>query len=162
MPDFARSIDIEAPPDVVFSHLVLPERMVSWMGQWAELQARPGGLFAVDVNGYLIRGEYLEVEPPHRVVVSWGIAGADDLPPGSSRVEFTLTPTATGTRLSLVHSGLPDARAMTHGNGWGNYLARLQAAARGIDPGPDLWLPATDGTATGQGGNYGNRAREDG
>src|SRR4029077_3654368 len=121
MPDFASSIDIDAPPGVVFSHLVTAERMVAWMGQSAELQARPGGLFAVDVNGYLIRGEYLEVEPPHRVVVSWGIDGAEALPPGSSRVEFTLTPTDTGTRLNLVHSSLPDARAKTHGNGWGNY-----------------------------------------
>jgi len=146
MPDFSSSIDIEAPPDVVFDHLVTAERMVSWMGQHAVLRAVPGGTFAVDINGYLVRGEYLEVDPPRRVVMSWGMAGTEDLPPGSTQVEFILTPTATGTNLRLVHSGLPETHARTHAAGWANYLARLQAAANGIDPGPDNWMPATSGT----------------
>src|SRR3989442_6182215 len=139
MPDFSASIDIEAPPEVVFAHLVTAERMVSWMGQHAELRAIPGGEFAVDINGYLIRGEYLEVDPPRRVVVSWGMAGTEDLPPGSSRVEFILNPTATGTSLQLVHTVLPDTPARTHAAGWANYLPRLRAAAHGSDPGPDYW-----------------------
>jgi uncharacterized protein YndB with AHSA1/START domain len=142
VPDFSTSIDIEAPPEVVFAHLVTAEGMASWMGQHAELRPVPGGEFAVDVNGYLIRGEYVEVDPPRRVVVSWGMAGTEDLPAGSSRVEFTLKPTATGTSLKLVHSGLPDTRARTHAAGWANYLPRLRAAANGIDPGPDNWVPA--------------------
>ena len=141
MPDFSTSIDIEAPPEVVFAHLVTAERMVLWMGQHAELHPVPGGAFALDINGYLIRGEYLEVDPPHRVVVSWGMAGAADLPPGASRVEFNLTPTATGTSLTLKHSGLPATRAKTHASGWANYLPRLRTAAIGVDPGPDEWRP---------------------
>src|SRR5690348_16422161 len=106
MPEFRTSIEIDAPPDVVFGHLVTAEGMVAWMGQSAGLDPRPGGGFAVDVNGYPIRGEYLVVEPPRRVVVSWGMAGSEDLPPGTSRVEFTLTAVGRGTRLDLVHSGL--------------------------------------------------------
>jgi uncharacterized protein YndB with AHSA1/START domain len=143
--DFSTSIEIEAPPEVVFEHLVEAERMVSWMGQHARLQPVPGGEFAVDINGYLVRGEYLEVDAPHRVVVSWGMGGTEDLPPGSSRVEFTLTPTPTGTRLELVHSRLPETRVAGHATGWANYLARLRSAARGIDPGPDNWLPTGNG-----------------
>jgi uncharacterized protein YndB with AHSA1/START domain len=139
MAEFSTSIAIEAPPEVVFAHLVTAERMVAWMGQHAELQPNPGGGFAVDINGVLVRGEYLEVDPPHRVVVSWGMAGSEDLPPGSSRVEFTLTPTANGTALDLVHTGLPDSRANGHARGWTNYLGRLVLAARGTDPGPDDW-----------------------
>jgi uncharacterized protein YndB with AHSA1/START domain len=145
MPDFSTSIEIEAPPETVFEHLVSAERMVAWMGQHAQLEPTRGGQFAVDINGYLIRGEYLEVDPPRRVVVTWGMAGTEDLPPGSSTVEFTLTPTVTGTSLKLVHSGLPDTRSSGHGLGWANYLDRLRAAARGIDPGPDTWLPANNG-----------------
>lgn len=137
MANFSTSIEIEAPPDVVFAYLVTAERMVSWMGQYADLQPVPGGGFAVDINGAAVRGEYLEVDPPHRVVVSWGMAGSDDLPPGSSRVEFTLTATASGTILNLVHTGLPDSRARGHATGWAHYLARLRSAAGGTDPGPD-------------------------
>src|SRR5437016_9784802 len=129
MAEFSTSIEIEAPPEVVFAHLVTPERMVSWMGQHAELDPVPGGGFAVDINGALVRGEYLEVDPPHRVVVSWGMAGTEDLPPGSSRVEFTLTRTTAGTSLTLSHTGLPDTRARTHATGWANYLARLGSAS---------------------------------
>ena len=142
MAEFSTSIDIEAPPEIVFAHLVTPERMVLWMGQHAELEPTRGGEFAVDINGYLVRGQYLDIDPPHRVVVSWGMAGTDDLPPGSSRVEFLLKPTATGTNLMLNHTGLPDTRAKTHAAGWANYVTRLQAVACGIDPGPDKWTPA--------------------
>ena len=149
MAEFTTSIDIDAPPDVVFAHLVSADRMVSWMGQHARLEPVPGGEFAVDINGHLIRGEYLEIDPPRRVVLSWGMAGAEDLPPGASRVEFVLTPTASGTNLNLRHTNLPDTRAATHGLGWGNYLTRLGAAATGIDPGPDNWIPVASGISPG-------------
>jgi uncharacterized protein YndB with AHSA1/START domain len=143
VPEFSTSIDIQAPPEVVFAHLVAPERMVTWLGQRADLEPVPGGSFAIDVNGAPFRGEYLEIDPPHRVVVSWGLAGSDDFPPGSSRVEFTLTPIVGGTVLSLRHVGLPDTRARTHASGWAHYLGRLRLAAGGTHPGPDTWSPET-------------------
>jgi uncharacterized protein YndB with AHSA1/START domain len=148
MAEFSTSIDIEAPPEAVFAHLITEDGMVAWMGQHAELQPQPGGGFAVDINGVLVRGEYLEIDPPHRVVVSWGMAGSEDLPPGSSRVEFTLTPTGNGTALNLVHTGLPDSRAKGHAKGWANYLGRLQLAARGTDPGADTWTMGAEARTT--------------
>jgi uncharacterized protein YndB with AHSA1/START domain len=147
MADFETAINIDAPPEVVFAHLVTPERMVSWMGERAELDPVPGGRFAVDINGVPFRGEYLEIDPPHRVVVSWGMAGRADFPPGSSRVEFTLTPTANGTAVRLLHTGLPNVAARTHASGWAHYLARLQLAAAGTDPGADSWTPEADPAA---------------
>lgn len=139
MPDYATSIDIDAPPEVVFRHLVTPEGMVAWMGQHADLDPRPDGTFAVDISGSPVRGRYLEVDPPHRVVVSWGVAGSDLHPPGSSRVEFTLVPVADGTRLDLRHSGLPEERVPGHARGWAHFLPRLRLASAGDDPGPDPW-----------------------
>jgi uncharacterized protein YndB with AHSA1/START domain len=127
--DLTTSIDIEAPPEVVFAHLVTPEGMVAWMGQHAELDPTPGGVFAVDIDGTPVRGEYVEVDPPHTVVVSWGVLGNDLLPAGSSRVEFRLTPIATGTRLDLTHSGLPAAEQPPHALGWAHCLSRLAQAA---------------------------------
>jgi uncharacterized protein YndB with AHSA1/START domain len=141
VPDFSTSIEIEAPIELVFEHLVEPDRMTSWMGQHAALQPVPGGEFSVDINGYLVRGEYIEVERPNRVVVSWGMAGVADLPPGSSRVEFVLSPTPRGTNVRLRHTNLPESRSKGHAAGWANYMDRLAAAARGVDPGPDSWSP---------------------
>ena len=129
MADVDTSIDIEAPPEVVFAHLVTPEGMLAWMGQFAELDATPGGVFAVDIDGTPVRGEYLEVDPPHAVVISWGVLGNDVLPAGSSRVEFRLTPIAAGTRLDLTHTGLPAVEQPKHAVGWGNFLTRLAQAA---------------------------------
>ena len=129
MPEFVTSIDIEASPDIVFAHLVTPEGMLAWMGQHAELDATPGGVFAVDIDGHPIRGEYLEVDPPRSVVITWGVLGSEVLPAGASRVEFRLTPIAAGTRLDLTHSGLPAEEHPKHATGWAHYLPLLADAA---------------------------------
>ena len=143
MADYATSIHIEAPPEVVFAHLVVAERMVTWMGHRASLDPVVGGEFAVDIGGSLVRGEYVEVDPPRRVVVSWGMAGSADLPPSASRVEFLLTPVGAGTRVDLVHTGLPTSRAAGHSEGWTHFLPRLATSAAGDDPGSDTWEPST-------------------
>lgn len=143
MAEYSTSIDIEAPADVVFDHLTTPEGMVAWMGQHAELDPVAGGGFAVDINGTPIRGEYVEVDPPRRLVVTWGVAGSADFPAGSSRVELTLTPTASGTRLSLVHADLPEQKHDGYAVGWAHFLDRLQTAAAGGEPGPDPFAAAT-------------------
>jgi len=132
-------VDLAAPVEEVFRHLTDPAAMISWMGQHATLEAVPGGAFEVDINGIPVRGRYLEVDPPHRVVVSWGVAGSAELPPGCTRVEFTLTPTSAGTRLHLVHRNLPGSQASVHEAGWQHFLARLVLAVTGRDPGRDPW-----------------------
>lgn len=144
MAEYTTAIEIDATPDIVFDHLVTEAGMTAWMGQHATLHAHPGGGFAVDIAGYAIRGEYLEVDRPRRVVISWGVSGSPDLPPGASRVEFTLTPTADGTRVELTHSGLPDSGLAGHADGWTHFLARLRIAACGGNAGNDDWVPIED------------------
>lgn len=139
--EYATSIEIEAPPTRVFDFLVTEEGMTAWMGQHATLSPEPGGQFAVDIAGHAIRGRYLTVERPHLVVVSWGVTASADLPPGASTVEFRLTPIARGTRVDLVHSGLPDTELDGHADGWAHFLPRLQTVATGGDAGPDHWQP---------------------
>lgn len=141
MAEHATSIEINAEPAVVFEYLVNPEALTAWMGQHAVLEPHPGGLFAVDIAGSPIRGTYLEVEAPRRVLVSWGVAGSDDLPPGASTVAFTLTATAQGTRIDVVHSDLPDADLAGHVDGWSHFLPRLLVVATGGDAGDDDWVP---------------------
>jgi uncharacterized protein YndB with AHSA1/START domain len=137
---FETEMDLNASVEDVFRHLTDPVAMIRWMGQHATLEAAPGGAFEVDINGVAVRGRYVEVDPPRRVVVSWGVAGNAELPPGSTEVEFTLTPTPAGTRLRLVHRNLPASQASMHAIGWEHFLARLALAAAGRDPGPDPWV----------------------
>ena len=142
--EFRDSIDIAAAPETVFAYLTTDAGMTAWMGQHAALEPTPGGAFAVDIAGHAIRGEYLHVDYPRRVVVSWGMAGSEVLPAGASRVEFMLTPIAGGTRVELTHSELPEVRMRGHAVGWAHFLPRLAVAAAGGDPGRDDWRPLDD------------------
>ena len=141
MAEYSTELEIEATPEEVFRYLTDPKAMVQWMGQSAVLEPEPDGRFEVDVNGVPIRGRYLEVDPPRRLVVSWGAEGNEVLPPGSTRREFTLTPIRNGTQLRLVHSELPEPEAPKHAEGWTHFLERLRGVAAGGDVGPDDWLP---------------------
>jgi uncharacterized protein YndB with AHSA1/START domain len=133
-------VRIEASPETVFQFFVDPEKMLLWKGVHAELDPRPGGLFKVEVTpGWVATGEYTEVDPPHVVAFTWGWEGGP-IAPGSSLVRVTLEPDGDGTIVRLCHSGLPDEEMLeSHTTGWEHFLARLQIAAAGGDPGPDPW-----------------------
>ena len=143
---YATSIRIEASPEAVFPYLTDADLVVRWMGEWCALQAEPGGEFAVDVTGVPVRGRYVEVEPPHRVVFTWGAAGNDTFPPGSSTVEITLRPDGDATVLDLIHRDLPPEEQRDHAIGWSHFLSRLVVAASGGDPGADPWAQAAGDT----------------
>jgi uncharacterized protein YndB with AHSA1/START domain len=136
---FTTSLRIAASPVEVFPYLTDARLIVRWMGDWARLDPTPGGEFAIDVNGVPIRGRYAVVEPPHRVVFTWGAAGNETLPPGSTTVEITLRPDGDETVVELAHRDLPPDERPKHGIGWGHFLERLGVAASGRDPGPDPW-----------------------
>jgi uncharacterized protein YndB with AHSA1/START domain len=135
------SVHIEASPEQVFEYFVSPEAIVRWMGDYALLEPSPGGAFEVDINGVPVRGRYLEVEPPHRLLISWGHAGSDRLPPGASTVEVRLSPAGGGTRVEIEHRDLPQDMRDAFGRGWPHFVARLAVAAAGGDPGPDPLAP---------------------
>jgi uncharacterized protein YndB with AHSA1/START domain len=119
---------IEASPEIVFSYLTDPARFVKWMGARARLDPRPGGRYEIDVDGeHIAEGEYREVDPPRRLVMTWGWRGHPKVPPGSTTVEITLTPEQQGTRLRLRHFGLPDDdERRQHSGGWTLYTGRLR------------------------------------
>jgi uncharacterized protein YndB with AHSA1/START domain len=122
---------IEAPPEIVFAYLTDSRRFVCWMGVGAELDPRPGGRYRIDVDGeHIARGEYQEVDPPHRLVMSWGWEGHPTVPPGSTTVEITLTPERGATLLRLRHLGLPDeGERRQHTEGWNLYTGQLAQLA---------------------------------
>lgn len=130
---------IAAAPETVYSFFTDPERYTRWQGTEADLDPRPGGVIRVNVTGeHIARGEFVELDPPKRIVFTWGWEGHPTVPPGSTTVEITLTPDGDGTLLRLRHASLPDEQEQAmHEQGWNHYLDRLVVAGAGGDPGPD-------------------------
>jgi uncharacterized protein YndB with AHSA1/START domain len=137
---------IAARPSIVFEALTTTEGMTSWWGPdegpvlFATADVRVGGRFCVrfrlaggsehadGASEHECTGEFLEIEAPRRIVMSWQwIFGGD---PGErervSRLELHLRPTHTGTELTLIHAELRDeATARSHEWGWGGALDKL-------------------------------------
>jgi uncharacterized protein YndB with AHSA1/START domain len=129
---------IEASPETVFTYFTDPAKMVEWMGEDATLDPRPGGFCRIAFGGGAVAGSFVEVDPPSRVVFTWGWEERFfDVPPGDTRVEVTLVPDGEGTLVRLSHTKLPPSAVGFHDMGWAHYLERLGQRATGRDPGPD-------------------------
>ena len=131
-----REIHIRATPETVFEFFTDAGKLTRWLATQATLDPRRGGVCRQehareDGSGgsYHMRGEFLEVSPPERVVFTWGFTDPDvGVPPGSSVVDVTLTPDGDGTRLRLEHRDLPVAAIDSHAGGWTGMLERLATA----------------------------------
>jgi uncharacterized protein YndB with AHSA1/START domain len=125
---------IDASPETVFAFFTDPEKLTRWLAIEATVDPRPGGVcrqthVGRDGERFLMRGEFVEVSPPERVVFTWGFENEDmDLRPGASTVEVTLEPRDAGTWLKLVHRDLPESDRGDHDAGWGTMLDRLATA----------------------------------
>ena len=130
------TVRIAALPEVVFPYFTDPALAVKWIADAAYLDPRPGGTFSVNVRGNPALGEFVAVEPPHRVIFTWGIEGRGDLPPGSSTVEVVLQPDGDETVVTLTHRDLPtEDYRRSHEEGWTEFLGVLAQVAAADPPG---------------------------
>ena len=131
---------IAARPAIVFNALVTAEGMGSWWGPDDQpvlstaADTRVGGDFRIrfrtsDGLEHECIGQFLEIEEPHRIAMSYQWASGGVSEEGNeqvSRLEFHLRPIDTGTELTLVHSALRnEASARSHERGWGRALEKL-------------------------------------
>ncbi|MEX0784030.1 MAG: SRPBCC domain-containing protein [Dehalococcoidia bacterium] len=140
-----RTIHIDAKPETVFEFLSDSDRFSSWAGRSTTMDPRPGGLFRIDYNGFdIMRGNFVEIVPPSRIVFTWGWETlGDQVRPGQSTVTVTLEPEGDGTRLRLLHEGLGQMDLQGHADGWDFFLSRLVDSVAGRDVGP-FAPPLTD------------------
>jgi len=131
-------IEIAAKPETVFSALTDPVQAAQWWGdgqtyradQW-EIDLRVGGKWSSRGKGmtgepFEVHGEYTRIEP-HRVLeYTWVASFGGEQP--ASVVRWELSPSATGTRIKITHSGFAkyqQAKTM-FSNGWPRVLGWLQ------------------------------------
>lgn len=129
-------IDLAASPERVFRSLTDGDELAAWWGSddlyrtydWV-IDLRAGGKWSARARGVdgaesTVDGEYLEVDPPRRLVYTWrpswdGYA--------VTTVECDLEPIASGTRLLITHTGFGDraTAAAGTGEGWKRVLEWL-------------------------------------
>lgn len=113
---------------------IAPERLYrAWLdgeahaamtGSPAQVDSQAGGRFTA-WEGY-ISGANLELQPFRRIVQAWRTT---EFPAGSpdSELVILLEEEESGTRLTLVHSQIPDGQGESYRQGWEEfYFAPMQ------------------------------------
>ncbi len=90
----------------------------AFTGSPAEIDARTGGKYTA-WDGYIF-GVTLELHPFQRIVQSWRTT---DFPPASpdSHLEVLFEDVDGGTRLTLIHTAIPDGQAEDYRQGWEDF-----------------------------------------
>jgi uncharacterized protein YndB with AHSA1/START domain len=103
-------LDLEHSPQKVWRALTEPELLAEWLLPVVELKLEPGAAFLFKTQPHpgwdgTVNCRVLEIEPQKKLSYAWTAPFLDTV------VTFTLTPTGSGTRLSLVQSGFkPDQK----------------------------------------------------
>jgi uncharacterized protein YndB with AHSA1/START domain len=104
--------DLRHLPEKVWRALTDPVLLTEWLLPVVELKLEPGAAFTFKTQPYpgwdgTVNCRVLEIEAHRKLSYAW-VVGDMDI---NTVVTFTLTPTASGTRLSLVQSGFkPDQK----------------------------------------------------
>ena len=96
--------DLRHAPEKVWRALTNPALLTQWLLPVVELELEPGAAFTFRAQpqpGWdgIVNCRLLEIEPHRKLRYSWVVGDIDTV------VTFELTPSASGTRLSLVQSG---------------------------------------------------------
>jgi uncharacterized protein YndB with AHSA1/START domain len=113
--------DLRHSPEKVWRALTDPVLLAEWLLPVVDLNLEPGAAFTFNAQpqpGWrlAVNCRFVEIEAHRKLSYTW-VVGEMEM---ETVVTFTLTPTASGTRLSLVHSGFkPDQKQNAAGARYG-------------------------------------------
>jgi uncharacterized protein YndB with AHSA1/START domain len=98
--------DLHHLPEKVWRALTDPALLAEWLLPVLDLKLEAGAAFTFKAQpqpGWdgIVNCRFLEIEAHRRLIYTWVVGGMDTV----VMFTLTLTPTASGTRLSLVQSG---------------------------------------------------------
>ena len=115
-------LEVAHAPEKVWRALTEPELLAQWLLPTLDFQLAPGAAFLFKTDPYpgwdgTVNCKFVEIEPHRKLSYTWAAGGDLGL---DTVVTFTLTPTETGTHLSLVQSGFkPDQKRESGGARYG-------------------------------------------
>lgn len=118
MDSFTLSTVLPAIPEKIFEAWLSSEGHSQMTGSQAEVEDGSGGTFKA-WDGY-IWGRTLETEPNHRILQAWRTSEFPENSP-DSRVEITLEEVTDGTKITLVHTEIPDGQGDNYKQGWEDF-----------------------------------------
>jgi uncharacterized protein YndB with AHSA1/START domain len=149
-----RTIVIHATPQTVFRFFTDTKRWAAWWGQGSSIDPREGGAVRICYpGGTEVEGTVLGVDPPTRLIFTYGYVRGTPIPVGSSRVTIHLEEHDSGTRLNLRHEFADAAVRDEHVQGWRYQLALFSNlvsdevtvdAVRSVDAWFAAWAEADD------------------
>ncbi len=143
-----RTVTINAERETVFGFLTETPRWAAWWGAGSTIDARPGGRLRIRYpDGTEVSGDVVEVQPPARIVFTYGYVSGKPIPAGASKVTIRLEEDLAGTRLHLTHEFAEAAVRDEHVQGWRYQLALFgnlvaDAVAAGATETVDAWFDA--------------------
>jgi uncharacterized protein YndB with AHSA1/START domain len=110
-----QSVVLPASAERIYDAWMSSREHAAMTGGGASVEPRVGGKMTA-WDGY-IEGELLVLEPGKRIVQSWRTS---EFPDGSgySRLEVLLDPDGEGTRVTLVHTEIPQGQGARYDQGW--------------------------------------------
>jgi len=112
------SVTLPALPEVIYKAWLNSKEHTAFTGDEAKMSAKKGGSYTAG-NGYMW-GKNLELEPGKKIVQSWH---STDFPKDAedSLLEILLEKSGKGTKLTLIHSNIPDRQADSYKQGWKDF-----------------------------------------
>lgn len=119
-----RRVVIAAPRELVFRYFTDSERWARWWGKGSTIDPRPEGrVNIVHPNGVEMGGRVVAIDPPEKIVFTYGYRSGTPIPEGGSLVTIRLDEHADGTELNLSHAFAESSRRDEHLQGWRYQLA---------------------------------------
>ena len=94
-------------------------------GSTAKVTGKVGGKFSA-WDGY-ISGRTLELTPDQRIVQAWRTTEFPEEAP-DSRLELVLEKVASGTKVTLTHSEMPEDQVESYRQGWEDFYFKPMKA----------------------------------
>ncbi|MFG1921840.1 SRPBCC family protein [Cryptosporangium sp. NPDC048952] len=130
-----REIYIEASPDIVFDVVSDPVHVTEWWPDEARYDVAPGSSGEISFGDKVVGLTVVDVRPPTLFSFRWTQPTGEDAIEGNSLlVTFTLTPSGSGTTLTMVETGFRemgwDAAVLEetyqdHVSGWDHFVPRI-------------------------------------